>query len=192
MTFNCKHCGAPLMTGNEEHCPYCGCLIEHEQKQTKNQNQEIKRRENISKMKYVSEAAIITISIFTAGIYGIYWYITRRKSFNNLVEGMKFPDVGFIIYLGGWVMVFILANLPEAESYDSLGSIAYLVSLCGAVYTAFSVKKILREYAARYLEAGTAVSLVAPSDIALFLFGYIYLQIQINKMIKADILSPEL
>ncbi|MBR1486939.1 MAG: DUF4234 domain-containing protein, partial [Synergistaceae bacterium] len=148
-----------------------------------------KKLENLPRMKYVSEGFIITVSFFTAGLYGIYWYLTRRGDFNKLVDGIKFSDIGLAIYIIAWVILFI-----SPEDAEDLNGIAYLVLLGSAVYVAFSVKKILREYASQNLSlsVGTISRIIAPSDVALFFFGYIYLQFQINKMINAEILAPKL
>ena len=194
MPFNCRSCGAPLK-GDEEHCPYCGNRIECEGKQqiekkTQSQKLEIEQRERLKELPritYASGGFIITVSILTCGFYGIYWYLTRRESFNNLVEGMKFPEISLIIYIIGWVILFC-----SPENADDLNSIAYLVTLCTAFYMAYSVKKILREYASHHFDVITSLKIVAPSNIALFFFGYIYLQFQINKMINLEIIAPKL
>ena len=193
MPLNCKSCGAPLK-GDEEHCPYCGSLVDYgddtKLNELRNQKKEAERRkklENLPQMKYVSEGFIITVSIFTVGLYGIYWYLSRRGDLNKLVDRVKFPDVGLAIYIISWLIFFLVP-----ESSEDLNAIEYLILLGSAVYVAFSVKKILREYASQHLDTGIISRIIAPSDIALFFFGYVYLQIQINKMIQAEIFAPKL
>ena len=108
MPLNCRTCGAPLK-GDEEHCPYCGSFIEYEDRPKKQKPEH--EHKNLPQIKYASEIFVIIISIFTFGLYGIYWYSSRRKSFNNLVEGLKFPDIGLVIYIIGWLMFFFFLGL---------------------------------------------------------------------------------
>ncbi|MBQ7214729.1 MAG: hypothetical protein IJS39_01960 [Synergistaceae bacterium] len=55
-----------------------------------------------------------------------------------------------------------------------------------------SSSRILLEYAAKFMEADIAVESIAPSGVKLALFGAVYLQSCVNKMIKMKILSPKL
>ena len=195
MPLNCKTCGAPLK-GDEEHCPYCGSFIEYEDRpggHASNQKHGNSRQKNLPQMKYASEALLIVISIFTFGLYGIYWYISRRKSFNELVEGLKFPDIAFAIYIIGWVIFFFVSSEnPDSEEFDSISALGYLVVWCGGVWLSFGIKRILKEYLTRHCNDEAILKIVMPSDVNLFIFGYIYLQIQINKMIKAELFAPKL
>ena len=185
MPLNCKSCGAPLK-GDEEHCPYCGSLIDYgDGRKQKAENR--KKPENLPAMKYVSGVFIIIISFLTRGLYGIYWYLSRRGSLNELADGMKFPDSGLAVYIIAWAVILI-----APESAEDLNVIAHIAILGSSFYVAFSVKKILREYASHHFDAETISMIVAPSNVALFFFGYIYIQFQINKMINAEILAPKL
>ena len=145
-------------------------------------------------MKYTSELFIILISIFTFGIYGLYWYFSRRKNISGLVDGMKFPDVGLAVYVIGWVLLFFVS--PEdseiSENAADFSGVAYLVIWAGAVWMCFSIKKILNEYAAKNCNDEAVFKVISSSDVALFFLGYICLQFQINKMIKAEIFAPAL
>ncbi|MBR2209282.1 MAG: DUF4234 domain-containing protein [Synergistaceae bacterium] len=192
MPLNCKTCGAPLK-GDEEHCPYCGSFIEYEDRpKTKKE----KEHKNLPQIKYASEIFIITVSIFTLGIYGLYWYISRRKSFNALSEGVKFPDIGLVIYVIGWMM-FLAFSSSDAQDVDpdnaeSLAGYGYLVIWIGALWLSFGIKKILKDYLTKTCKDEAILKVIAFSDLMIFCFGYIYLQMQINKMIKAELLSPDL
>ena len=193
MPLNCKTCGAPLK-GDEEHCPYCGSFIDYEDRPKKKESE--REHKNLPQIKHASEIFIITVSIFTLGIYGIYWYISRRKSLNGLVEGLKFPDIGFVIYIIGWC-VFLGMSSSDAEALDpenseSLAGYGYLILWAGALWMSFAIKKILKEYLTRTCKDEAVLKVIAFSDLMVFCFGYIYLQMQINKMIKAEILSPQL
>ena len=193
MPLNCKTCGAPLK-GDEEHCPYCGSFIEYENR-PKQQKPE-REQKNLPGIKYASEIFVIVVSIFTIGLYGIYWYFSRRKSFNNLDESFKFPDIGLVIYVIGWLIFFFMsaedpemADLEEAESFSYIGAIVIWI---GALWMSFAIQKVLKKYLTEHCADEAVLKVISFSDVMTFIFGYIYLQIQINKMIQAEILSPQL
>ena len=193
MPLNCRTCGAPLK-GDEEHCPYCGSFIEYEDRPKKQKPE--RENKNLPQIKYASEIFVIVVSIFTLGLYGIYWYISRRKTFNSLVEGLKFPDIGLVIYIIGWC-IFLGMSSSDAEAVDpenseSLAGYGYLILWAGALWLSFGIKKILKEFLTRNCKDEAILKVINFSDIMIFIFGYIYLQIQINKMIQAEILSPQL
>ena len=193
MPLNCKTCGAPLK-GDEEHCPYCGSFIEYEDRPKKQKPEH--EHKNLPQIKYASEIFIIVVSIFTFGIYEIYWYISRRKSFNGLVEGLKFPDIGFVIYVIGWLMFLFMSSedpeMAETEEAGSLAYIGYIIIWIGAAWMSFAIQKILKKYLAEHCGDEAILKVINFSDVMTFIFGCIYLQIQINKMIQAEILSPQL
>ena len=190
MPLNCKTCGAPLK-GDEEHCPYCGSFIDYEDRP---KSHKAERKKNLPQMKYTSATFIIIVSIFTFGLYGIYWYLSNRKRFNELVEGLKFPDIGFGIYILGWLAFLFISSSEgsEPDISDTINSVAYLVMWCGALWMSFGIKKILKEYLTLHCTDEAILKVFTFSDVALFCFGYIYLQLQINKMIKAEIFAPTL
>lgn len=187
MPLNCKSCGAPLK-GDEEHCPYCGSFINFEDRPGWDAN--AKKRDSLPKVKYASGIFLVIISFFTLGIYGIYWYLNRRGSLNDLVKGLKVPDIALGIYIVGWIMVLFASNGAGGSS-DSVTSTAYLVVWGGALWLSFGIKKILCEYISQKCAGEATVKLLKFSDLMLFCFGYIYLQVQINKMINAEILAPK-
>ena len=199
MPLNCKACGAPLK-GDEEHCPYCGSFINFEDRPGWNAgNQKNGADKSLPRVKYASEIFIVIISVFTLGLYGIYWYSNRRGSLNGLVDGMRFPDIALGIYIVGWIMLLLasaggdpeLAETAAEESSDIVG-IAYLVIWAGALWLSFGIKKILCGYISLKCRDEAAAKLLKFSDLMLFCFGYIYIQVQINKMIHAEILAPKI
>ena len=66
------------------------------------------------------------------------------------------------------------------------------VAFCLSIYIAFTVRSILQEYAAKFMDRDIAVGSVAPSAVNLVLFGPIYLQQCVNRMIKMKILAPQI
>ena len=199
MPLNCKACGAPLK-GDEEHCPYCGSFINFEDRPEYSAGEHKSAMDGkLPKVKYASEIFIVIISVFTLGLYGVYWYFSRRGSFNNLVKGKRFPDIALGIYIVGWIMLFMASSEgdPElagtaAEESNNIVGIAYLVIWASALWMSFGIKKILREYISLKSKDTATAKLLNFSDIMLFCFGYIYLQVQINRMIDAELLAPKL
>lgn len=182
--MNCKHCGAPLKPG-EDICPYCGasCITESAANNIK------KNSEPHAKMKYVSGALVVLLSCITLGIYNIYWLCTRKNALNNLTPDIKISDISFwgYIVLSVANLALVFSDLSDSELYGVLA-----LALWGFyIYLVFQIRKILRVYASKYVDKATAIILVAPSGVLLFFFGTIYLQTQINKMIKAELFAPE-
>ena len=66
------------------------------------------------------------------------------------------------------------------------------VSIVASAWLAFRTRTILQQHASRYLDKAVAVQVVAPSGTLLFLFGPMYLQSQINKMISMELLAPKI
>ena len=192
--MNCKNCGAPL-TPDDEKCPYCGSYIERssaeiaKRQQIKQESIRRERLDSLPKMKYIQIIFIVLANIITLGFYAIYWYAVRRNTFNTLTKDYKFPDLGLVIHVIALILFYLSNN-------ESIYSIALPVSWLSGIYTAFQVKNILRSYALKNIDlinSGSIniINLVAPSNILLILFGSIYLQAAINKMIKLELFKPE-
>ena len=60
-----------------------------------------------------------------------------------------------------------------------------------STWLAFRVRRILRDYAEKYIDMYEAENITAPSGLALFVFGPLYLQYSINRMIDANIFAPD-
>ena len=192
--MNCKNCGAPL-TPNDEKCPYCGSYIDRspaeiaKRQRIKQESIRRERLDSLPKMKYIQIIFIVLANIITLGFYAIYWYAVRRNTLNTLTKDYKFPDMGLVIHVIALILFYVSNN-------ESIYSIALPVSWLSGIYTAFQVKNILRSYALKniaLINSGSIniINLVAPSNILLILFGSIYLQAAINKMIKLELFKPE-
>ena len=194
MPLNCKSCGAPLK-GDEEHCPYCGSLIDDVNGQKIKKAPE-RENKNLPRFKYASEIFVIVISIFTLGLYGIWWYISRRKSINAIANGSKFPDIGLVLYIIGWIMFLSFSSSDaqelDPESAENFVGYGYIILWAGALWMSFAIKKILKDYLAQTCKDEAIIKVINFSDVMIFIFGYIYLQMQINKMIHAEIFAPNL
>ena len=66
------------------------------------------------------------------------------------------------------------------------------IGLVVSVYLAFAVRNILQAYAAKFMDKNIAVGSVAPSSIMLVLFGPLYLQHSVNRLIGMKLLAPKI
>ena len=200
--MKCATCGAPLEAGMER-CPYCGSTTSYgetllEEKVRQKQDEEKRRRlENLPRMKYVSGAFIPILYFCTFAWYAPLWYGLRLRALNALNPPDTMPAWGVALYNLLWIAVFFLPNsdgllgLSQGQ-WQSYFDTALGVAIVLSVWLAFKARSILQGYAAKSMEAGVAVHTVAPSNVLLILFGPMYLQYQINKMISMDLLAPQI
>ncbi len=200
--MKCANCGAPI-EANDEVCQYCGTrtpygvsmLEEH-----KRQEQEAQKRqalENLPKMKYVSMGFAVFVYVITLGYYAPYWYATRMKPLNDLDSGTKLQPWAVGLYALACLAVFFLPNMDETpgispEFSQELFNYAAALVFVGSIWLAFWVRKILQGYAAKFMDKNIAVGSVASSGVMLVLFGPLYLQHSINKMIHMKLLAPKI
>ena len=59
-------------------------------------------------------------------------------------------------------------------------------------WIAFKARDVLQEYASQTMERSAAIMTVVPSNMMLLLFGPMYLQYQVNRMISAELLAPQI
>lgn len=201
--MKCKACGAPLEV-NDEKCKYCGTITPYgeekfrERETLKQESERRKEIENLPQMKYVSLGFLVTAYIFTAGLYSVYWYAMRMKPLNSLDTQTKLPawltgifallSVVFFMVQPDTITEYGLSEENAETVFNVLLSLVILVS----VWAAFTVKKILQEYASNFVGKNTAVQIVAASNVLLILFGAAYLQSEVNKMIKLNMFAPKI
>lgn len=193
--MNCKNCGAPL-NDNDEVCQYCGTVTPHGAS-IRSERKRLEALENIPVMKYVSAAFSVFVYIITFGCYAPYWYATRIAHLNALNTGRKFPAWAAGVFVLAFCGVFLSDNIAGLFGggqelaqiiFDWSAGIGLVVS----VYLAFAVRNILQAYAAKFMDKSAAVGSVAPSGVMLVLFGPIYLQHSVNKMIDMKLLAPKI
>ena len=203
--MKCTSCGAPIDAGVEK-CPYCGTLTpygEEKFRERESQKKEDERRkalENLPAMKFVANAFIPVLYIFTMGLYSVYWYAMRMKPLNSLGTKTKLPAwlvaVFAVLYAGIFLMPpnvagYVLSEIDEETAYTVYDIALSLVMLVSG-WLAFIVRKILQEHAASFMDKSQAVKVAAPSNVMLILFGAAYLQYQVNKMIHMNMFSPQI
>ncbi|MBQ3402071.1 MAG: DUF4234 domain-containing protein [Synergistaceae bacterium] len=201
--MNCSGCGAPLEAGAEV-CPYCGKMTAYgeekfrEREEHRHEDEKRKEYENLPQMKYVADAFIPVLYIFTLGLYSPYWYAVRMKSINGLNSEAKLPA-----WLAGAFALVMMAVFLVPSPYDAdmnvtdenLQYISNVILSCVILlsgYIAYTVRRVFQEHASHYMERNTAIQSIAPSNVMLFLFGAAYLQYSVNRMIKMKILAPKI
>ena len=199
---NCKTCGAPLNI-DDEVCAYCGTITQHgialreERKRLEQEEQHRHALDNLPKMKYVSSGFVIFMYIITLGCYSPYWYATRLPALNSLGQSRKILAAAIGFFALCWSVIFIVPGSEAAigiseELSQEIYNYSLSIAFCLSIYIAFTVRSILQEYAAKFMDRDIAVGSVAPSAVNLVLFGPIYLQQCVNRMIKMKILAPQI
>ena len=194
--MNCTKCGAPL-DAQDEVCQYCGTrtpygerLLE-ERRRHDEEEARLHALDNMPAMKHVSMAFAVFLQVITLGGYAPYWYATRIQSLNALGTSKKFPAWLAGVFALAWCAMILLPNGEDIEGSE-LFNYAAGIAFVASVYLAFSVRSILQEYASRFMERNIAVATVAPSGVLLVLFGPLYLQACVNRLIKMKFLAPKI
>lgn len=198
----CVNCGAPLEAGAEK-CPYCGTVTKYgesmlEENRKKQLEQKRKKMlENLPKIKFVALPFMILVYIFTFFGYAPYWYATRMNTLNSLESDSKLPKWAVGLYALFWaVMVIVPGWEADIGISESLGQQVFSVSMGLAmtisVWLAFITRNILQAHASNFIDRNDAVNTIAPSGVMLVLFGPLYLQTQINEMLKKELLAPKI
>ena len=196
----CQHCGAPLEAGIEL-CSFCGSptpydeMLLDEKIQRKQALQRKKKLAGLAAIKHVSDLSLPFLWIATMGIYSPVWYLTRAQSLNRLNSPKKLPACATIVQLVLYLGALSLPGAWEGIGVDAETASAYNHCVFGAsfflsIWLAFRVKDILWAHASQYLEKAVVVHTIAPSVPLLVVFGPLYLQTQINKMIFMELLTP--
>ncbi len=201
--MKCSACGAPIDAGDEK-CPYCGTLTQYgeekfrEHQKIERENERKRALENLPAMKFVSNAFIPLLYIFTLGCWSVYWYAMRMKQLNSLETKTKLPAwlVAVFAVLTAYMIIVPSYDLTALGLSEELAESIYNgVVGCVVVasgWLAFIARGILQEHAAKFMDKTQAVNTIAPSNVMLILFGAAYLQFQVNKMIKMNLFSPKI
>lgn len=202
--MKCTACGAPLDAGTEK-CPYCGTLTQYgeekfrEREAQRKDDERKKALENLPAMKFVANAFVPVLYVFTLGLYAVYWYAMRLKPLNSLDTKLKLPAwlVGIFALLYAYVILVPASyELTEygidPETADSIFNGVLGAVIVASGWLAYITRNILQEHAAKFMDRTQAVNSIAPSNMLLLLFGAAYLQLQVNKMIRMNLFSPKI
>ncbi|NLL37433.1 MAG: zinc ribbon domain-containing protein [Fretibacterium sp.] len=198
--MNCKHCGAPLPTGALS-CPYCTASTPYAEKNLEELTRQ-RKKASLGTLKNASLGLATLLYFFTFGFYGSLWYLLRLRSFNALDPKVTFPFpavlANFLVTLCFLAFLMIDNSILQAtfgltaDGVSDLMGWSMLLAMGVATYVAFAFRRILQNYAAKHLERSVAVQTIAPSGVMTFLFGALYLQATVNRMIAMELLNPQL
>lgn len=200
--MNCTHCGAPI-EANDEVCQYCGKMTAYGEKmieQRKLEEKEEQRRqaiENLPAIKYVSLSFTVIMYMITFGAYSVWWYAMRIAPLKALNTNAKFPVWPVLLMFLGWCGLAFIPNNKAAfglseDVWGEVYNVALGVLFVASIYAAFAVRSILQEYAAGFMPKAQAVQTIAPSGMLTIIFGPLYLQSAVNKMIAMKMLAPKI
>ena len=198
----CVNCGAPL-EADAEKCPYCGTVTQYgeanlEEKKKHEREQERKKiLDNLPKIKFVGLPFMICVYIFTFFGYAPYWYATRMQTLNSLESDSKLPKWAVAVYALLWAVMIIVpgyeADIGITESISQqIFNISLGLAMTLSVWLAFITRNILQAHASNFMERNAAVNTIASSGVMLVLFGPLYLQVQVNRMLRMEMLAPKI
>lgn len=196
--MNCMHCGAVLPV-RAERCEYCGAATPYAKANLEEKLRQ-EKKDSLKSMKRVSGGMLLFLYFFSLGFYSCVWYILRSKSLNRLAPNkIRLPLWAaclYMFFIVSWFFLpqdFVRFGLGlSAEAIDNYFTLALLLSFVLSLWLAFRVRSILQIYASQYLEKSVVVLSIASSGLMMILFGALYLQFQINKMISMELLNPDL
>lgn len=180
--MECPRCGAPL-EADDEACEYCGLVTEYGERlreERRQREEEAERLRNMPVMPFTEMHAAVIAYVLTLGFYSSFWFITRSVYLNRMKTELKFPLWAAVIYPAVcFCFMFLpvghesigLAETPAKILFAVSSMLAYVMS----VQLALRAQKILQE----------RVPEIAPSVWMLALFGSLYLQYSVNRMIRA-------
>lgn len=120
-----------------------------------------------------SLAAMFLLSLVTLGVYPLVWIARRRPFLERLDAGVP-PGWGLVLLAIGADVSSVAAsfeNEPISRMLGFVGSIVRLVAV-------FRVRAVLNTWAVREGAPG------APSGVATFFFGTLYLQDRLNRIAR--------
>ena len=185
--MNCGKCGAPLKA-EAEACEYCGTLTAYGEERRRLEREE-RKAGYLPAMKYASGAFVVFMWVITLGGYSAYWYVSRAGSLVSLGTKRKFPVWMAWFYAAaeaGMLILPSIAGVPEELLNAAVGG-----AFVGSVWLAIEARSILQEYASRFLGKAAAAGSVASSGVMAVIFGPVYLQHSVNRLVKMKLVAPK-
>ena len=152
-----------------------------------------------ARFKYVPILFVPVFYGLTMFLYGPYWYISRAKSLNNLsdTDGIKLNKWLCVFYALLCICLFLFPSTAEEygitteDNISDYWAVALIFAVGLSVWLAFRVRKILMTYAGGFSKNIFGLPF-DPLVILLFIIGPLYLQFEVNRLIKLGLLKPKL
>ena len=119
------------------------------------------------------------------------------NTLNSLESDSKLPKWAVAAYALLWAVMVIVPGWEEdlgiTESISQqILNVSLGLAMTLSVWLAFITRNILQAHASKFMERNAAVHIIASSGVMLVLFGPLYLQRQVNRMLKMEMLIPKI
>ncbi len=125
---------------------------------------------------------IVLLEIVTVGVYGPYWFLSRRSGFHSLSSEQRLPEVALSLVLVAaivsavlTVVLFFLSDLSSIVAIFQVVQVLDLAIGVSLLFFAFRVRGILQDHL-----AGQGVGEAGISGFWTFFLNLVYLQYKIN------------
>lgn len=206
---NCPGCGAVIQE-DAAFCEYCGAAVKKRPEagtpgsvparpvegtrsaSTENRDGAASK----ASLKKVSPIIMIFFSLLTFFIYPVAWLFLRQGVFNSMSEKTRLnPVLSGLFACAGLALAGVLnadsiigPTVPQQAIETATSYILLAYFILSTVLT-FTLRRILREYAARMDKSPLAANIVARSEVFAFLFQFLYIQQSINLLIDAGLVE---
>ena len=172
----CSNCGKKN-PDESKFCNACGTCLFHPD--TKEQKEIDIHTIADTDLKKVNVLFIIFLTIITLGIYCPIWFLTRRKSINNLQSNKKLGIGIFVFIILLQILSFILAifsgSMEGINAIDALTGFDGIIGII-LIVQGFKVRRIFINHFNSQLQRE-----ISFSGVATFFFHIYYLQYKINR-----------
>ena len=172
----CTNCGAQVPE-EDAFCTQCGSRMTIRAETAS---------ASVLPLRQQSVWVMVLLELVTLGIYGPYWYFSRRTSFHALSSSQRLPETLLSIVLVATIVSAVLTIVSffpsDPSSIEAIYQVIDLVIAAFFLFFAFRVRGILRDH-----YASQGVGDAGISGFWLFLFNLFCLQYKINRMTLAPI-----
>ena len=207
---NCPGCGAVIQE-DAAFCEYCGVAVKQRSEAGKEGSASSWPVEGTwsatpektsgasfpqARLKKVSPLIMIFFTLLTFFLYPVVWLFLRLRTFNSMSEKTRIHPVLSGLFACAAVALAVILNgdsligpaVPQ-QAIDTAISYIFLANFILSVILTFTLRRILREYAARMDKSPLAANIIARSEVFSFLFQFLYIQHHINLLIDAGLVE---
>ena len=207
---NCPGCGAVIQE-DAAFCEYCGVAVKQRAEDRKAGTASSWPVEGTwsaaperasgpsvpkARLKKVSPLIMIFLTLLTFFLYPVVWLFLRLRTFNSMSEKTRIHPVLSGLFACAAVALAVILNgdsligpaVPQ-QAIDTAISYIFLANFILSAVLTFTLRRILREYAARMDKSPLAAKIVARSEVFAFLFQFLYIQHHINLLIDAGLVE---
>ncbi|EHM09273.1 hypothetical protein TheveDRAFT_0085 [Thermanaerovibrio velox DSM 12556] len=144
------------------------------------------------RIKRVPLLMMVLLSVVTMGIYPAYWVYSRRDAFNQMGSAHVGDVLGTVPLILGFVSLGFSFKSAISPIWGSMaGGLASLVGAVMMILACFRYRENLRFYVKIRDASPLAAESVARSWFMTLIFGALYLQYHVNRLLDAGLLDPK-